>query len=837
MIAWRLAWRFLRRDLASGEVRVLLAALVLAVTAVTAVGFITDRAERALALEANRLLGGDAVIRADEPIGAAPRERAQALNLKQTETLTFPSMLRAGDALKLSDVRALGTGYPLRGTFRIADGAGLPERDAAAVPDRGTAWLTRSGAQSLGVVPGDTLKLGNAQFRLTALVMQEPDAAMDYFNVAPRVFIHLDDIPATGLVQEGSRVTYRLVIAGEVAAAQQWIDAARDTLGRGQRLETIADARPEIRRSLERADRFLGLAALVSVVLAAIAVAMAARRHSARHLDACAVLRCLGASQRTILAIQLGELAFIGLAGCALGVLGGLAVQSLVAGYLADVIGMNIPGAGWRPALQGFAVGFTVLLAFAAPPVLALRRVPALRVLRRDLGEVEPSAIAAALAGLAGLTALLWWKAGSVELGLTMLGGIAGTFVVLALIAYGLVALLRRVRTRLRGPLRYGLANVSRRAAVSVAQIAALGLGLMAILLLTLVRSDLLGRWQESMPADAPNRFIINVQPDQVDGARKLLADNGVVEPALYPMIRARLIEVNGKAVTGADFGADGERAQRLAEREFNLSWAATLRTSDNELVEGAWWPDAAAPTGDAAMISVEQGLAETLGWKLGDHIAFDIAGSRFEAAITSLRRVDWESFQPNFFVVASPGALDGYAASHITAVRVPRGDAVVTQVLVQAYPNVTVIDVDAVIDQIRNTAEQVTVAVEYVFYFTLLAGLLVLLAAISASQDERLLEGGVMRVLGARTRQLRLAHASEFVAIGLIAGLVAAIAASLISGSIAVYVFEQPWSPDWRIALIGGAIGTVAVALTGLVATRRIASAPPSQTLRALQG
>jgi putative ABC transport system permease protein len=358
----------------------------------------------------------------------------------------------------------------------------------------------------------------------------------------------------------------------------------------------------------------------------------------------------------------------------------------------------------------------------------------------------------------------------------------------------------------------------------------------MAILLLTLVRGDLLGRWQESMPADAPNRFIINVQPDQVDGATRLLADNGVVDAELYPMIRGRLVEVNGEAVTGASYEARGGRAKRLAEREFNLSMAATLRETDNEIVAGEWW--SATPTDAAdAQVSVEEGLAEELGWTLGDRVAFDIAGSRFEAKVTSLRRVDWESFKPNFFVVASPGALDGFSASHITAVRVPRGDVAVTQALVQAYPNVSVIDVDAVIDQVRSTVEQVTVAVEYVFYFTLLAGLLVLLAAISASQDERLLEGGVMRVLGARTRQLRLAHASEFVAIGLIAGLVAAIAASIVSGSIAVFVFEQPWAPDWRLALIGGGIGTVAVTVTGLIATRRIASAPPSQTLRALAG
>jgi putative ABC transport system permease protein len=830
--ALRLGWRFLRRDLRAGEVRVLLASLLLAVMAVTAVGFLTDRAERALALEANRLLGGDALLRGDEPIGAAPRERARELGLRQTETASFPSMLRAGEALRLSDVRALGPDFPLRGHFRLADADGTA-REVVGAPPRGTVWLSRGGAQALGARIGDTLKLGNAEFRLAALVLQEPDAALDYFNVAPRVFLHWDDLPATGLVQEGSRVAYRLVVAGEASAAQRWIDATRTALERGQRLETMADARPEVRRALERADRFLGLAALVAVVLSAVAVAMAARRHSARHLDGCAVLRCVGASQATLAGIYASELVLLGLGGSALGVLAGFAIQWLLGGWLETVLGISIPAAGIAPALEGFGVGLLVLLTFALPPVLALRRVPALRVLRRDVGSVEASALLVAVAGVAGLAALLWWKAGSATLGLTMLGGIAVTLVVLALLAYVLVRVLRRARTRLRGPWRYGLANVGRRPLASVVQVAALGLGLMAILLLTLVRTDLLARWQESLPQDAPNRFVINVQPDQVDGARTLMAQHAQSEPLLVPMIRGRLVGVNGSAVTGADFEARGERARRLAEREFNLSFAATLRAGDNEVVDGEFWP---ADGPDAPEISVEQGIATALGWKLGDRVAFDIAGQRFEAAITSLRRVDWESFQPNFFVLASPGALDGYAASWITAVKVPRGDVAFTDALVRAYPNVSVIDVDAVIDQVRNTADQVADAVEYVFYFTLVAGLLVLAAAVSSTQDERLLEGGVMRVVGASRRQLRWAHAAEFAALGLIAGLTAAVAAATLSGVIATQVFEADWAPDWRLALAGGALGVLAVTLTGLFATRRVAAAPPAQTLRALQ-
>ncbi len=829
MTGWRLAWRFLRRDLRAGDVRVLLAAMALAVMAVTAVSFVTERAERALALEANRLLGGDVVLRSDTAIGDVPRKLAHDIGLRQTETWSFRSMLRAGEGLSLSEVRALGDGFPLRGRYRIDAGDG--EQDNTDLPQPGTVWLTRAGAELLDVSVGDSVRLGRSDLRVAALVAQEPDAAMDYFNVAPRVFIRLDEIQATGLVQEGSRIAYRFIVASDDGAAQRFVDAMQGQLERGQRLETVADARPEVRRALDRADRFLGLASLVAVMLASIAVAMAARRHSARHLDGCAVLRCLGASQRMISMIHIGELVLLGVIGCSLGVLGGWAVQSLLGDWLANVMGVAIPSSGWLPVVQGFAVGFVVLLAFAAPPVIALRRVPALRVLRRDIGASEPGAWLATLAGLAGIAALLWWKAGSPTLALTMLGGIAGTFAVLAALALALVAALSRLRTRMRGPWRYGLANVSRRRAASVAQIAALGLGLMAILLLTLVRTDLLGRWQQSFPEDAPNRFIINVQPDQLDGVRRILQHHGEQAPELYPMVRARLVSVNGEPVSGETFAARGERAQRLAEREFNLSSVARLRESDNSITRGTFWsPDDTSP-----QFSVEQGMAEGFGWKIGDVVGFDIAGSHFEAPITSLRRVDWESFRPNFFVETPVGPLDAHSASYITSARVARGDPALTRALVEAYPNLSVIDIDAVIDQVRSTADQVAGAVEYVFYFTLLAGVLVLLAAISASQDERLLEGGVMRVLGARTVQLRLAHASEFIAIGAIAGLVAAIAASVISGVIAVRVFEQPWAPDWRVALSGGALGVVIVTVAGLIATRRIARVPPAQTLRAL--
>ena len=836
-----MAWRQMRRDLKAGDVRILLAALVLAVLAVTAVGFVTDRAERALTLQANQLLGGDAVVRGDAPFGAEIDRAAAAL--QSTRTVELNTMVGVGEGadarLQLGDLRALGAGFPLRGAFTLVDASGV-ERIADGVPARGTAWLSRAGANALDARIGDPVSVGGSRLRLAALVAAEPDAALDYFKVAPKVFINLDDLAATGLVQEGSRVGYRLVVAGDAGAVERFVAEVKPALGRGQRLETVGDARPEIRSALDRAGRFLGLAALVSVVLAAVAVAMAARRHSERHLSGTAVMRCLGASQATLAGIHVGELVLLGLLASTIGVGIAFVLQWGIGLWLEPVLGMSIPAAGWLPALQGFGVGLLVLLAFGAPPVLALRRVPALRVLRRDLDPTEPSAWLVALAGLAGLGALLWWKAGSATLGTAMLVGIVGTFAVLALLAWGLIVLLRRLRSRLRGSLRYGLANVARRPATSIAQVASLGLGLMALLLLTFVRTDLLDRWQLQLAAEAPNRFIINVQDDQVDGVRAFIAAQGIDAPTLYPMVRGRLVGHNGKPVSGDDYARadanadpDARRSRRRADREFNLSTAGVLR-DDNRVVAGTFW-GATAPA--APELSVEQGYAESLGWELGDKVAFDIAGSPFAATITSFREVDWESFRPNFFVVASPGALDGFPASHITAVSVSAEHPRFTADLVGRFPNLSVIDIDAVLQQVRATADQVSTVVEVVFWFSVLAGVLVLMAAVSASQDERLLEGGVMRVLGGSRRQLRLAQASEFAAIGLLAGVVAALAASVLAGVVATRVFELPWEANWAMAAAGAGVGLLAALAAGMFATRKVLDAPPSVTLRELQG
>ncbi len=827
----RLAWRQTWRDLAAGEIRLMLMALVLAVLGVTAVGLITDRAESGLQQEANRLLGGDAGLRADTPIHSDIAVSAKKLKLDIAETASFPSMVQAGESVNLADIRAIDKNYPLRGEFQIrrADKTGIETVQGG--PDAGTVWLSEDAARKLKVTTGQKIGVGEVSLVYAATMIQEPDAALDYFNVAPKVFIALSDLPRTGLVQNGSRIQYRLVVAGKKSDVNNFVVETRKNLQRGQRLETGDDARPEVRSALDRAGRFLGLAALMSLILAAVAVALAARRHSARHLDGSAVMRCLGASQSTIAGLQLGELFFLGLVGSSVGIALAWLLQMAVGAWLSDAMGVVLPQPSMQPVLAGFAIGFTVLIAFAVPPVLALRKVPALRVLRRDVPLTEPSAWAVGLLGLAGLGGLLWWKADSATLASIILGGIGITAAVLAGIGWLLLRWLKKVRQTLRGPWRYGLANLSRHEGMTLAQVSALGLGLMALLLLTFVRTDLLSRWQQTMPADAPNRFVINVQSDQLEGVEKFISREGLKNAQLFPMVRARLQEVNGKKVSGDNYKGAGMRAQRLAEREFNLSSITTFG-KDNTLVAGNYWaPD---HSGELEM-SVEEGFAKSLSWKLGDTVRFDIAGQALTAKITSLRKVEWESFKPNFFVVISPGGLKDYSASYISAMHVPEDKITVMDNLVRQYPNLSVIDVGAVLKQVRGTIDQVTRVVESVFYFSLLAGLLVLLAAVQASQDDRMREAGVMRVLGASKKQLRMAQATEFASLGLLSGLVASISASVIASLIADQVFNLPWQFNFPL-LAYGVIGGCALALlAGLWATRKVTQVPPMETLRSL--
>jgi putative ABC transport system permease protein len=809
MMSLRLALRMLARDWRAGELTVLGIALMLAVAALTSVGFLTDRVEQALRLQSHQLLGGDLLLTADHPLPERFRQEAAARGLSQAESATFPSMVSLGDASLLAEIKAVSDGYPLRGSLRTAAVLNAADADTARVPQSGEAWPDERLATTLSLAPGTSLALGKIVVHSGPVLTMEPDRGMNVFALAPRLMINMADLPATGLIQPGSRIRYRLHLAGETAAVKAFETWATAQLERGEKVESLDNARPEVRNVTERAQRFLRLAALLAVILAAVAVALAAERYMRRHLDGCAVMRCMGASAAQLLLIHGGEFLIFGLAATLAGCGAGFVVQAALEQMLAGLMLTKLPSPSLLPWLHGLLVGLTLVIGFALPPLLRLKRVPTIRVLRREWSGSEPASVGAYLLGAAVLGALMLWMAGDLRLGLIVLGGFLIALAFFALMARGLLAVLGRLRPAGRGyGWRHGLANLRRRLAATMVQAVALALGLTALLLLTVARGDLLDSWMKRVPADAPNRFAINIQPDQRVAIADFFKARGLPAPELEPMVRGRLVQVNGQPVGPESYVDD--RAQRLIDREFNLSWSVKIPAGNT--VSGGRWHGAT----QAAEFSVEQGLAETLNLKLGDRLSYDIAGNRVEATITSLRKLDWDSMRVNFFVMSPPAVLKDYPASYITSFHLPADKAGAIPELVRAFPNITVIDVVALVKQLHATIDQVARAVQLVFGFAVLAGLAVLYAALQASGDERRFELAVLRALGARSRQLSAALLAEFAALGALAGLLAGVAASLIGWGLARFAFRLDYLPQVELWLIGLLAGTVLVVVAG---------------------
>lgn len=825
-----LALRLLGRDWRSGEVRVLALAVVIAVASVTSVSFFTDRIQQLLVQQANVLMGADLVITADHPVADDFQRAAQQKGLRTAQTVSFLSMVRAGGRNQLTAVKAVSSDYPLRGEVRIAPQRFAADRVAKDIPAAGTVWADERLLGDLAIQVGDRMTLGDATLTLSAVISHEPDRGGSLFNIAPRLLMNQADVAATGLIQPGSRVQYRLLVSGEAVALKNYRKVTETKLSSGERIETVEDARPEMRAALERARQFLGLASMVSVMLAGVAMSMATRRFVVRHLDNVAILRTFGATQRDIAALYGWQVLAIGISASALGCGAGYIAQALLGEALGSLAAAVLPAPSWVPVAVGMLVGLMTLAAFTVPPLLHLRRVPTLRVLRRDMGDLPASSLAAYLLGVLALAVITVWQAGNLRLGFMVLGGCVVTVVLLAVAAALVLAVLGRLRRRASGVWRFGMANLTRRSRGSIVQVVAFGVGMLALLLLGVVRGDLLADWQASLPAEAPNRFVINIQPEQVKPLAGFFKDNGFDDTALYPMVRGRLTAINNNPVSAENY--PDERAQRLVEREFNLSWAKELQ-ADNSIVSGRWWT--ADDTGQA-LLSVEEGIAKTLGIALGDTLSYQIGGDVFTARVQSLRKVAWDSFHVNFFVIAPPGAMVAFPASYITSFYLPVGKEPFLSQLVQQFPNVTVIDVAAIMGQVRQVIEQVTLALEYVFGFTVLAGLMVLYAAIQASLDERLLEGAVLRTLGAGHRQLLGGMAVEFAGIGLIAGLIAASGAAAAGYMLAEHLFHFTYHVDAALWWWGGLGGAVTVAAAGVLGTRFILRRPPWQTLRELQ-
>ncbi|VTU14841.1 FtsX-like permease family protein [Variovorax sp. SRS16] len=829
----RLGWRTLWRDLRAGELRLLIVAVLLAVAALTAVGFFADRLKGGLQRDARQLLGGDAVLATDNPTPAEFVARARSLGLDSASTYGFPTMARASDAQggasKLVALKAVAPGYPLRGSLQVADGPDAPGQTTRDVPAPGQAWVDASLLESLGLKMGDTLLLGDAALRIARVIVLESDRGAGFMSFAPRVMLNQADVPRTGLVQPASRVSYRFAVAGAPDAVQRFNAFADATIKKGEvrgaRLESFESGRPEMRQTMDRAEKFLNLVALLAALLSAVAVALAARGFAAGHLDDCAMLRVLGQSQRTIAGAYAFEFALVGLIASALGVAIGFGVHYAFVLLLAGLVESALPAPTFWPVAFGMGMGFTLLFAFGLPPVLQLAQVPPLRVIRRDVGNLKPASIAVLALGIAGFAALLVAASSDLKLGLIAVGGFAAAVAVFALLSWLAVLLLRRSVNESTAPRWLVLATrqISARPAYAVVQVSALAVGLLALILLVLLRTDLVSSWRQATPPDAPNRFVINVMPDQSEAFQKTLRDGGVRQFDWYPMIRGRLVAINDKPVTPDDYADD--RAKRLVDREFNLSNSVEA-PPHNIVTAGAWTP------GAPGELSVEEGLADTLGLKLGDQLRFDIGGIQSDARITSLRKVDWGSLHANFFVMYTVAALADVPVTYMGAFRAPEVKGF-DNALVRAFPNVTNVDMSATIGQIQRVLDQVIRAVEFLFGFTLAAGLVVLFAAVTATREERAREFAIMRAVGARASLLRQVQRAELAGVGLLAGFLASLVASVIGWALAHYVFDFTWTASPLVPVGGALAGAVLALAAGWWGLRDVLRRPVVDTLR----
>ena len=824
---WHLATRLLGREWRAGELRVLVMALVIAVLVSTAISFFTDRLQRGMVSRAAEFLGADMVVSSRSPLPEAFLEQALSRGLSHVDIVEFNSVMTSDVEMQLSSVKAVGAGYPLKGQVRIANRMFGAERVAGAVPPPGEVWIEPRLAAQLALEAGDRLDVGLKAMTISAMLTYEPDRAGDFYSLTPRVLMNLADLEETGVVQPGSRVRYRLLLGGPESALRGYADWLRPQLEPEQRLTTVADDNQQIGSALDRAAQFLGLASIAAVVLAGVAVALSASRFATRHFDTSALLRCLGASRRRVMSIFLIQLACLGLLATLVGLALGWVMQWGLVQLLRELLPPDLPGVGLKPLLVGGATGLIALAGFALPPLIRLGQVAPLRVLRRDLAPLPSSGWLIYGLALGGLSLLMWQFTGNLRITLAVVFGGAAAALVLGLVAW---ALLRLTGSRLRNASlawRLGSGQLLKQPVAAAGQILAFGLILMSMVVVLILRTELLDTWQQQLPEDTPNHFALNIMPAEQEAFTATLERIGAVSAPLYPVTPGRLTEINGQPVR--EQVTKESQGERAISRDLSLTWSASM-AADNTLLAGEWWPDPLPE--DEPLISIESGLADSLGVAVGDVLSFVIAGQVLDARVLNIREVNWDNFTPNFYIIFSPGSLDNMPATLLTSFSLPTERRAELRELARAFPAMTLLEVEALLKQIRDILAQVTLAVEYVMVFVLLAGFTVLFAALQSTLDNRLYEGALLRTLGARKGLLRQANRLEFALLGTLAGVMAIVSAELITWLLYRFALNLDWTGHYLLWLLVPLTGAVLIGVAGALGTRAVVRESPMRLI-----
>jgi putative ABC transport system permease protein len=825
MFGLRLLWR----DWRGGELGILAVSLVMAVAIVTGISLFADRLQKGLVAESNHFLAADRVLQSPRPVAKDWLEKAASLGLKQAEVLSFQSMVYVDDAMQLASVKAVSNTYPLLGELEKSEQAFAGGYATTQGPAAGSVWLDSRLLPLLDTRIGDSIFVGEAELLITAVVVNEPDRGGSFYGFGPRVLMNIADIPATAVVQPGSRVEYRYLFAGDDVALASFAAWLKPRLQPSHSWLGLKDSQPRIAQALERAERFLLLAGALGVGLAGIAIALAARRYSERHYDYVAVMKSLGASSRQVLWIYAFNLLLLAAVATLLGCLLGWLIQQGFIGLLQEYFAIDkVPAITLRPFVIGAVTALVCLLAFALPPLINLQGISPLRVLRRDLDDTAMSHSVSWGFGAAGIALLMYWYSADLKLTLVVLLGVALTFAIVGVIAWYLLRGSKLVGMQAGSAFSLALASLRRRGLQNAVQVVIFSLSIMLLLMLSLVRSSLIEEWQVQLPEGTPNHFLVNVSEQDAGPVARLLAANDFDSQPLYPMVRGRLTEINGQAVT--TLVSKDDAAASSINRELNLTWSELL-PNGNELVAGQWW----SPDSSTAELSIESRLAAKLSIKLGDQLGFQLGSDHLTATVSSIRELDWDTMQPNFYMVFPPGYLKHYPSTYITSFYLPDDSKTFLNTFVRSFPTITVIEMDSVIKQIRSIVMQVSSAIELVLGLIVISGLLVLVASVQASLDSRFQESAILRTLGAGRGVVLGSLVFEFALLGLLAGLLAAFSAEVSVYGLQTLVLKMRYVAHPWVWLAGPLLGAVMIGLAGYLTCRKVVNTPPMEVLRRL--
>ncbi|WP_333874385.1 ABC transporter permease [Methylobacter sp.] len=844
MTRFNLALRLLWRDSRSGELTILILALIIAVTSSTAIALFADRLQRTMVNQAAEFLAADLVISSPAAVPAEWLSKATELNLAQAQTVEFSSVLIEHDELLLASIKAVSSAYPLRGFLKTTtpdyiardgeyaasqSGAGAASTETVehTGPKPGTAWVDKRILSALKLNLGEPLTVGEKQLIVSNVITYEPDKRGDFYSFSPRVMINADDLQATGILQPGSRVRYFFQFSGETKSLTEFQSWLKPRLNPSQRIMDIHEDRPELGSALERAERYLGLSSIIVILISGVAIAMATRRYTERHFNATAILRCLGCKQNEILWLYGSQFVVLGLLASAIGCLLGWFAQETLFHLLRSLLPQQVAAPGLLAVFFGFIIGMAILLGFALPPLLRLKKVPPLRVLRRELEPLPSSGwlIYGLAIGIVGV--LIWRYTDDLKMTLAIIGVGLISLLVFGLLVYALLRFSRRLLPHLGLTWRFGLQGLLKNSQGSVGQILAFSITLVAMVLSFTVRTDLINDWHKQLPANAPNHFALNIFPDQQQNFQQDLQQQQINDSRFYPVVRGRLVAINNTPVQ--QIVSKDSQGENATHRELSLTWTKEL-PADNKITAGSWWNDA-----QAGQVSIEQKLAKSLKIKLGDLLAFTVGSEQFTATVASIRELQWDTMKPNFYMIFSPGTLDAFPSTFITSFYLPESQKDFLNTLVKKYPSTTLLEVDLILRQLQTILSQLTEGINYLLYFALMAGFTVLFAAVYATLDSRIHEGALMRTLGANRAFLRKTHIIEFSLLGLISGLLAVIISEVMLYALYTQVMHMDYRANFYLWIYVPLTGALFVGLVGCWGVRNVVNKSPLQVLRGL--